>query len=141
MATDGRQFCVWLGRDVDQAGGSLHTARHVQLPNAYALIVSLLGGVAARNVPMHSLISLPAFSETVAESAHPLIALLPPANTLPCSIWAAGIAQRLESDSWSKGRGFESPQERRENFFFECQIFVLILISVFVPPSCYRSST
>ena len=100
MATDDRQFCVWLlGQDVDQAGGSLHTARHVQLLNAYALIVSLLGGVAARNVPMHSLISLPAFSETVAESAHPLIALLPPANPLPCSIWAAGIAQRLESDS------------------------------------------
>ena len=44
-------------------------------------------------------------------------------------------------DSWSKGRGFESLQERRENFLLQGQLFVLIPISVSVPPPCYRSST
>ena len=44
-------------------------------------------------------------------------------------------------DSWSKGRGFESRQERRENFLLRGQLSVLALISVSVPPLCYRSST
>ena len=45
------------------------------------------------------------------------------------------------SDSWSKGPGFESRQERRENFLLLCQLSVLTLISVSVPPPRYRSST
>ena len=44
-------------------------------------------------------------------------------------------------DSWLKGRGFESLQERRENFLLQGQLSVLTLISVSVPPPCYRSST
>ena len=44
-------------------------------------------------------------------------------------------------DSWSKGRGFESRQERRKNFLLQGQLSVLTLISVSVPPPCYRSST
>ena len=42
-------------------------------------------------------------------------------------------------DSWSKGRGFESLQERRENFLLQGQLSVLTLISVSAPPPCYRS--
>ena len=42
------------------------------------------------------------------------------------------------SDSWSKGPGFESRQERRENFLLQGQLSVLTLISVSVPPPCYR---
>ena len=37
-------------------------------------------------------------------------------------------------DSKSKGRGFESRQERRENFFLQGQLSVLTLISVSVSP-------
>ena len=44
-------------------------------------------------------------------------------------------------DLWLKGCGFESPQERGENFLLQGQLSVLTLISVFVPPPCYRSST
>ena len=44
-------------------------------------------------------------------------------------------------DSWLKGRGFESLQERRENFLLQGWLSVLTLISVSVPPSCYCSST
>ena len=44
-------------------------------------------------------------------------------------------------DSGSKGRGFESRQERRENFLLRGQLSVLTLISVSVPPPCYRSGT
>ena len=44
-------------------------------------------------------------------------------------------------NSWLKGRGFESPQERRENFLLQGRLSVLTLISVSVPPPCYRSST
>ena len=44
-------------------------------------------------------------------------------------------------DSWLKGRGFESLLERRENFLLQGRLSVLILISVSVPPPCYRSST
>ena len=36
-------------------------------------------------------------------------------------------------DSWLKGRGFESPQERRKNFLLQGQLSVLTLISVSVP--------
>ena len=43
-------------------------------------------------------------------------------------------------DSWSKGRRFESLQERQENFLLQGQLSVLTLISVSVPPPCYRSS-
>ena len=44
-------------------------------------------------------------------------------------------------DLWSKGRKFESLQERRENFLLPGRLSVLTLISVSVPPLCYRSST
>ena len=44
-------------------------------------------------------------------------------------------------DLWSKGRGFESLLGRRENFLFQGQLSMLTLISVSVPPPCYRSST
>ena len=44
-------------------------------------------------------------------------------------------------DLWSKGRGFKSLQEWRENFLLWGQISVLTLILVSVPPPCYRSST
>ena len=44
-------------------------------------------------------------------------------------------------DSWLKGRGFESLLERRENFLLQGRLSVLTLISVSVPPPCYRSST
>ena len=45
------------------------------------------------------------------------------------------------SDSWSKGPGFESRQERRENFLLLGQLSVLTLISVSVPHPRYLSST
>ena len=41
-------------------------------------------------------------------------------------------------DSWLKGRGFESLLERRENFLLQGRLSVLTLISVSVPPPCYR---
>ena len=44
-------------------------------------------------------------------------------------------------DSRSKGREFESLLERRENFLLQGQLSVLPLISVSVPPPCYRSNT
>ena len=44
-------------------------------------------------------------------------------------------------DSRFKGRGFESLLERRENFLLQGRLSVLTLISVSVPPPCYRSST
>ena len=44
-------------------------------------------------------------------------------------------------DSWSKGRGFKSLLERRENFLLRGRLSVLTLTSVSVPPPCYRSST
>ena len=43
--------------------------------------------------------------------------------------------------SGSKGRGFKSLQERREDFLVQGQLSVLTPISVSVPPPCYRSST
>ena len=45
------------------------------------------------------------------------------------------------SDSWSKGPGFESREERQENFPLHCQLSVMTFISVSVPPPCYRSNT
>jgi len=44
-------------------------------------------------------------------------------------------------DSWLKGRGFESLLEWRENFLLQGRLSVLTLISVSIPPLCYRSST
>ena len=44
-------------------------------------------------------------------------------------------------DSWSKGCGFESLLEWQENFLLQGQLSVLTLISVSIPPLCYRSST
>ena len=44
-------------------------------------------------------------------------------------------------DSWSKGPGFESRQEQWEKFILQGQLSVQALISVFVPPLCYCSST
>ena len=51
----------------------------------------------------------------------------------------AGIAQWLERRT--RDRGFESLLDRRENFLRQGQLSVLTLISVSVPPPCYRSST
>ena len=45
------------------------------------------------------------------------------------------------SESRSKGLGFGSPQDQRDNFLLLGQLSVLALISVSVPPPCYRSST
>ena len=50
-----------------------------------------------------------------------------------------GIAQWLEHRT--RGRGFESLQELRENFLLQGQLSLLSLISVSVPSPCYRSST
>ena len=46
-------------------------------------------------------------------------------------------------DSLLKGRGFRSfsLQERRERLLLQGRLSVLTLISVPVPPPCYRSST
>ena len=44
-------------------------------------------------------------------------------------------------DLWLKGLGFESLLERRENFLLHGRLSVLTLISVSVPPPCYRGST
>ena len=44
-------------------------------------------------------------------------------------------------DSWLKGPGIKSLQERRENFLLQGQLSVLTVMSVSVPPLCYRSST
>ena len=44
-------------------------------------------------------------------------------------------------DSWLKGPGFKSLQERREKFLLQGQLSVLTLMSVSVPPLCYCSST
>ena len=46
-----------------------------------------------------------------------------------------------EPDSGSKGCRFKSLLERRENFLLQGQLSVLTLISVSVPPPCYRNST
>ena len=43
--------------------------------------------------------------------------------------------------SSSEGRWFESRQEGRENCLIQGQLSVLTLVSVSVPPPCYRSST
>ena len=57
--------------------------------------------------------------------------------------WAGGGDSSVvrAPDSWLKGRGFESLLERRENFLLQGRLSVLTLISVSVPPPCYRSST
>ena len=44
-------------------------------------------------------------------------------------------------DSRLKGRGFESPLERRENFLLQGRLSMVTLILVSVPPPCYCSST
>ena len=43
-------------------------------------------------------------------------------------------------DSRLKGRGFKSLLEQRENYLLQGWLSVLTLISVSVPPPCYRSS-
>ena len=56
--------------------------------------------------------------------------------------WGSGDSSLVRaSDPWLKGPGFESLQERWDNFLFQRQLFVLTLILVSVPPPCYRSST
>ena len=53
-----------------------------------------------------------------------------------------GVAQWLERRTHDrKGRGFESLLERWENSILQGWLSVLTLISVSVPPPCYRSST
>ena len=44
-------------------------------------------------------------------------------------------------DSLLKGRRFESLLEGQENFLLQGRLSVLTLISVSIPPLCYRSST
>ena len=44
-------------------------------------------------------------------------------------IWGSGLVVR-SSDSWSKGRGFEFRQERRENFLLQGQLSVLTYIGI-----------
>ena len=59
-----------------------------------------------------------------------------------CTFWGGGGSSVVRApDSWLKGRGFESLLERRENFLLQGRLSVLTLISVSVPPPCYRSST
>ena len=43
-------------------------------------------------------------------------------------------------DSWLKGCRLDFWQEQRWNFLLQCQHSVLTLISVSIPPLCYRSS-
>ena len=57
------------------------------------------------------------------------------------SLSGAGTAQCLSAGLVIKGRGFESRQERQENFHLHGQFSVLIFISVSVPTPCCRSST
>ena len=56
--------------------------------------------------------------------------------------WGSGDSTVVRaSDSWSKGPGFESQQERQENILLQGQHFVQTFISVsVVPHPCYRSS-
>ena len=68
----------------------------------------------------------------------------PPGQSVPlwCKYMELGASSVVRvSDSWSKGPGFESWQERWKNFFLQGQLSLLTLISVSVPPLCYRSST
>ena len=53
--------------------------------------------------------------------------------------WKWGQLQ--SADSWSKGCGFETQQERQKKLFLHGQLSVLTLISVSVSPLCYCSST
>ena len=57
------------------------------------------------------------------------------------SFWGGDSSVVRAPDSWLKGRGFESLQERRENFLLQGRLSVLTLISVSVPPPYYRGST
>ena len=41
---------------------------------------------------------------------------------------------------WSKGRGFESLQERWEDFLLQGQLSVVTLVSVSFPPLCFCRS-
>ena len=56
-------------------------------------------------------------------------------------LWGGDSSVVRALDSRSKGHGFESLLERRENFLFQAQLSVPTLISVSVPPPCYHSST
>jgi len=66
-------------------------------------------------------------------------------TTVPCSLYSiimSGDSSVVRAPkSWSKGRGFEFLQERRENFLLQGRLSVLTLTSVSVPPLCYHSST
>ena len=54
----------------------------------------------------------------------------------------AGIAQWLECRTRDRKVAGSNPWlERRENFLLQGQLSVLTLISVSIPPPCYRSST
>ena len=64
-----------------------------------------------------------------------------PEDTKP-HIWGAGIAQWLKRRTRDRNiPGFESPQEQREKFLLQGQLFVLTLISVSVSSPYYRSTT
>ena len=64
------------------------------------------------------------------------------ATSLSCTCSGGGDSSMVRApDSWLKGCGFESLQERRENFLLQGRLSVMTLISVSVPPPCYRSST
>ena len=55
-------------------------------------------------------------------------------------LWGRDSSVVRVLDSRLKGHRFESLQERRENFLLQGQLSVLTLISVSIPPPCYRSS-
>ena len=54
--------------------------------------------------------------------------------TVVLCIWGGDSSVVKAPDSWLKGRGFESLQERQENFLLHGRLSVLTLISVSVPP-------
>ena len=52
-----------------------------------------------------------------------------------------GDSSVVRTPDSGRGRGFESLQERRENFLLHGRLSVLTLISVSGPPPCYLCST
>ena len=75
--------------------------------------------------------------------------VFPPAIPHPFPFTPRGDSSVVRApDSWLKGRGFESLQDRRDfflsfflSFFLQGRLSVLTLISISVPPPCYCSST
>ena len=58
------------------------------------------------------------------------------------SISLYNTEQKVVELGWLSGRvPVRVRQERRDKSFFPCQLSVLTLISVSIPPMCYHSST